>query len=304
MGFFDLWYKRFFRDRDVMKAFLQFFVKEKWVSELELDTLELTNKSFVNDDSKERHDDIIWKVKMKESDTFIYVYLMLEFQSHNEHFMAARMINYVSSFYLDLIHSQQFKKGEMLPPVLPVVIYRGAQKWSAPLNIKELVAAPSGELARYIPSMDYFILDENRVLKNELNRMNNIMAGLIKLEKSRTPLEGIEGFKEIMDLLMKKQNKERLVDFFYDYFILSQKRAKLITEDEVDNLHKLTRTEAIAMFAENMEEYRINLEEAARNQGIEKGIMETALKLKQEGLPVETIEKCTGLSAEQIENLK
>jgi predicted transposase/invertase (TIGR01784 family) len=189
--------------------------------------------------------------------------------------------------------------------------------------MKELVAAPAGELAKYIPSMNYFILDENRVLNEELENQHNIMAGLIKFEQSRGPNEGFRNFKELLALLITRGDKDKLIDFFYEYFISSQKRVKLISDDEFNRLEKLSMEEAIKMWPESLEEYKNNLEETARNQGvqqgieqgkdiwlekgiekgIEKGVLETALKLKQEGLSVEIITKCTGLSKEQINNL-
>ncbi len=43
-------------------------------------TMELVNKSFITKDDKEFHDDLIWKVKLKNRNRHIYIYSTLEFQ--------------------------------------------------------------------------------------------------------------------------------------------------------------------------------------------------------------------------------
>jgi hypothetical protein len=39
------------------------------------------------------------------------------------------------SFYLDLIN--QKGKSKKLPPVFPIVLYNGKDKWTAPVEIKD-----------------------------------------------------------------------------------------------------------------------------------------------------------------------
>jgi len=43
--------------------------------------------------------------------------------------------------------------------------------------------------------------------------------------------------------------------------------------------------------------------EKGRAEGIEKGKLETAKMMKTEGIPVDTICKCTGLTAKQVKEL-
>ncbi len=75
---------------------------------------------YVSDDLRGREDDIIWRVRWGED--WLYVYLLLEFQSSVDWFMAVRIMTYVGLLYQDLIKSGQVKTGGLLPPVLPVVL--------------------------------------------------------------------------------------------------------------------------------------------------------------------------------------
>ncbi|MEI8207974.1 MAG: Rpn family recombination-promoting nuclease/putative transposase [Methylococcales bacterium] len=50
-------------------------------------------------------DDIIWRIQYGQE--WIYVYLLLEFQSSVDHFMAVRISGYLALLYQDLIRSQK-----------------------------------------------------------------------------------------------------------------------------------------------------------------------------------------------------
>lgn len=67
------------------------------------------------------------------------MYLLLEFQSSDDYFMANRIMTYMGLLYQDIIHSQGLKKGDKLPPILPIVIYNGASDWSGPVDISALI---------------------------------------------------------------------------------------------------------------------------------------------------------------------
>ncbi|MCP4700289.1 MAG: Rpn family recombination-promoting nuclease/putative transposase, partial [Gammaproteobacteria bacterium] len=77
------------------------FVHESWVKELDFSTLETFKDSFVSDDFRSRHDDIIWRVR--RGDSWLYVYLLLEFQSTIDPFMAVRLMVYIGLLYQHLI---------------------------------------------------------------------------------------------------------------------------------------------------------------------------------------------------------
>jgi hypothetical protein len=62
----------------MVASLIRDFVPEEWVRELDFSTLEKQNGSYVTDDLRERHDDIIWRIRYRDS--WFYIYLLLEFQ--------------------------------------------------------------------------------------------------------------------------------------------------------------------------------------------------------------------------------
>ena len=60
-------------------------------------------------DLREREDNIFWRVRLRGE--WIYVYLLLEFQSQPDPFMALRMLVYVGLLYQELVKQKQLTRG-------------------------------------------------------------------------------------------------------------------------------------------------------------------------------------------------
>jgi predicted transposase YdaD len=93
-------YKNVFSHPKAVQDLLRGFVHEEWVQQLDYTTLEKVSGSYVSDDLRDREDDIIWRIRMRaqtpakrraqgedKTETageWLYVYLLLEFQSSND----------------------------------------------------------------------------------------------------------------------------------------------------------------------------------------------------------------------------
>jgi predicted transposase/invertase (TIGR01784 family) len=153
----DHGYKLLFSHREFLIDLLGAFVPEPWVGALDFSTLEKVSNSYVTDDLRSREDDIVWRVRF--GSRWLYVYILLEFQSSIDRYMAVRMLSYVGLLYQDLIRQGQITNDDALPPVLPVVLYNGRKRWDAAEDIAHLIAELPPELRRYQPQLQYLLLD-------------------------------------------------------------------------------------------------------------------------------------------------
>jgi predicted transposase YdaD len=178
-------YKLLFSHAAMVEDLLRGFVREDWVAELDFATLERAGNGYVSDDLRERIDDIVWRLRFRGE--WLYVYLLIEFQSSVDAFMAVRLLAYVGLLYQDLLRAGQLTAAGKLPPVLPVVLYNGRPRWDAAVDIAELIEAAPGGLERYRPSLRYLLIDEGRYAESDLAPLRNLAAALFRLENSRTP---------------------------------------------------------------------------------------------------------------------
>jgi putative YhgA-like transposase len=177
----DQGYKLLFSHASVVADVLRGFVKEDWVKDIEFDTLERVEGSFVSDDLRSRETDMIWKVKWRGQE--LYIFILLEFQSKVDRFMAVRNMTYVGLLYQRLIQQKAFTPSGKLPPVFILVLYNGRRRWNGALDIADLIEPVPGGLEAYRPHLRYALLDEAQV--PELESERNVAAALFRLEKSR-----------------------------------------------------------------------------------------------------------------------
>ena len=106
----DISYKHIFSHAEIVEDLLRGFVHEDWVGQIDYGTLEKGGGSYVTDDLREREDDIIWRVRLK--DEWLYIYLLIEFQSRSDPWMALRVLVYTGLLYQDLVPAKRAKTGE------------------------------------------------------------------------------------------------------------------------------------------------------------------------------------------------
>ena len=178
----DAAYKGLFSHRRMVEDLLRGFAAPEWIDAFDFSTLEKLPAEYVSDDLRQRHGDVVWRVRFHK-ETWLYLLVMLEFQSTVDPYMAVRTLVYTGLLYQDLIRRDALGPDGRLPPVLPVVLYNGRPRWTAPVEVGDLIA-PAGEaLARFQPSQRCFLLDEGRWGEDDLPR-RNLVSALVALENS------------------------------------------------------------------------------------------------------------------------
>ncbi len=180
----DYSYKLLFSEPDLIIDLLEGFVDQDWVKHLDFKTLEKVSGSFISDDLRSREDDVIWRVRYREE--WVYVYLLIEFQSTVDPFMAVRLMTYIGLLYQDLIKTKQLSENRQLPPVFPVVLYNGEKRWYAATELKDLIISIPGGLEQYLPSLKYLILDEGAYNNKQLEPLKNLVAAIFRLENAKS----------------------------------------------------------------------------------------------------------------------
>lgn len=97
----DASYKLLFSSPELVRDLVLGFIPDEWLHSLDYRTLEKMPGSYVTDDLRHRADDVVWRVKVGPD--WVYLYILIEFQSTVDAWMAVRMMSYVGLLYQDLI---------------------------------------------------------------------------------------------------------------------------------------------------------------------------------------------------------
>ena len=172
----------------MVEDLLRYFVREDFVDEIDFTSLKRRNESYVTDNFRKHESDIVWEVQAQGRNA--YLYLLIEFQSTVDQWMALRLLTYILLFYQDLISQE---KISTLPPVFPIVLYNGDARWRAPENLEDLIDVPFPSLARYVSRFRYYKIDEHDFTEESLVELQSLVKVPVPYREQRDRETGRRG---------------------------------------------------------------------------------------------------------------
>lgn len=238
----DAQYKELFSNPTLISELLRSFVDEDFVKHLDFSSLKKLNTHFVTGKFLKREADLIYQINFKGNP--VYIYLLLEFQSSVDTFMSLRLLEYIVQFYKDLL---KVEKHDLLPPVFPVVLYSGDNKWTAPVQFQKLII-PTSVPKKYLPDFRYYKIAVNEIPTDRLYRIKNAVSAIFYVENSN-PEELAKNIQKLVELI-KAENFEvlRVFSEWFEQFHDSSETARTTTK-----IRRLT--EVSSMYATALENY-------------------------------------------------
>ncbi len=250
----------------LVESLVRDFVPGKWVRQLDFTSLEKVASSFATDDLRSRHDDLVWRVRHRTGGHWIYIYLLLEFQRQDEHFMAVRVMTYEGLLYQDLIRKLGLGVGDMLPLVFPIVLYNGHRRWKSPTNVAALVPQVPAGLEAFRPQVEYMLLDEGAFPVAHLDALPGPAARLFRLEHAG-PEELLAEVKRLRRSLAGPKHQELRRAFVISILAILQRRLKGTRLPKTEELGEIE-----TMIAEEAPTWTEMWERQGLEKGLEKGL--------------------------------
>ena len=155
----DRGYKLLFSHPRMVEDLLRGFVRGDWVSRLDFTSLEPVSGDYVGDDLSERRSDLVWRLRWADGRRRGWLYLLLEFQSTPQPFMALRLVVYAGMLLQNLIRTGRLRASRGLPAVLAIVLYNGRRRWRAVRKMADLFAPVARGLRRHLLGLEYVLVD-------------------------------------------------------------------------------------------------------------------------------------------------
>ncbi|MCU0755980.1 MAG: Rpn family recombination-promoting nuclease/putative transposase [Xanthomonadales bacterium] len=208
----DASYKKLFSHAELVADLLRTCIRESWIHDLDFASLERVSGSHVDRKLQQRHSDVIWRLRWAHTGQWVYVYLLLEFQSKPDRWMAIRMLNYVALFYDHLLQTKALKANEALPLVLPIVLYNGEPRWRKPLSLKALRGDLSAEVERHQPELVSVLIDQGRFLADQPqsdSHPTNLTTLLFRLDQAED-LSALAEAAQAVSAWLKRPEQQHL----------------------------------------------------------------------------------------------
>ncbi len=296
----DSSYKFLFSNPELVRDLIIGFVPDEWLHSLDYSTLEKVPGSYISEDFRNRADDIVWRVKV--GGEWIYLYLLIEFQSSVDKYMSLRMMVYQGLLYQDLIKRAEVLDDGRLPPILPIVLYNGSQRWTAPIDVGDLIPPVPGLVEQFKPKHKYLLINENAYSDSELASVKNLVAAVFRIEHPATP----EAIGELLNLLSEwlsdRPDLRRMFALWIRATLMRKVKYRIVLP-QIDDLEELN-----VMLADRLEEwangYMLKGKLEGKLEGKQQGeslALQKLLVKRFGGVPASVAEKIESASMDQIE---
>lgn len=148
---------------------------------LDLDRMERCPGSFVDEELRWRHTDLLFTAPLGGQDAFVYV--LVEHQSSTHPMMAFRMLRYLVRIWDRYLKDNP--GSTKLPAVIPIVVHHNKRQWNAPTDLYDLFDLDDGTAqaaVEYLPRFRFLLDDLNRLDEQMLRARPLTPPALISLE--------------------------------------------------------------------------------------------------------------------------
>ncbi len=180
---------------------------------LDFASLERMPASFVTEHLGRRHADMLWKIQTVNEE-WLYLLVLIEFQSTIDRRMALRMMNYAGGIWMGLGENDLGRDGEY-PFVLPVVVYNGEQPWNAATDVRDLLATVPEQLLGTQPRHPYLLI-ELQTLDPSTVPYRSVLSMIARFEQARSP-EQLEHLVGTLADWVERADAEELLDNFREW---------------------------------------------------------------------------------------
>ncbi len=295
----DHYFKEIFTHKENVVDFVQYYLPPEVVNLLDVTTLEISKDSFVDSSLQELFSDLLYQVSLRNG-LSAYIYLLFDHKSYVDDLVGLQLLGYMVRIWELWLKQQERKRKELrkelrqqgesarleklfLPPIMPLVLYHGVDKWNVSTDFIGLFELPE-ELRRYTPQYQYWLCDLSSYSDGEIKGAVMLQVGLLALKYIRRRELG-ERLPEILKLVKEigdKQTGLACLETLLRYLLSGAEYLK--KEDLEQTVQAVIKPgEGIAMGTIAQELIAQGRKEG-RKEGLQKGLQKGFQEGRQEGM--------------------
>jgi len=174
----DAFFKQLFARPGVARDFLENYLPGRLTAALDLDSIELVEGSFIDEELQEHLSDMIFRVRLKRGGQ-AFIYILFEHKSEADRWAAWQTLRYIMRMW----EKEKAAGVEKFTPVLPIVFYHGRARWKFGAEFGELIEfAGFDELREYAPGYRVHVVDLSQHADAQIVGSGLLRFGLMLLK--------------------------------------------------------------------------------------------------------------------------
>jgi len=281
----DKFFKATFSRKDVVATLIESRFPEPLRKRLDVNSLELTNGSFIDNELSEHFADLVYDCTYSAQQV-VKIALLIEHKSYQEDYPHLQLLRYLLNIW-----QEDRKQNRKLTPVIPIVIYHGQGRWKyAPLQ--SYFEGIDSTLEEYIPEFRYLLHDLSAWSDKDILAFKNqflaLATFLLKHSRAEQFLERFQADVSPIVSLLAAANERNFIESVFVYIFRMESS---LTKDEILAIFRQIspQTEEIVMSAYDQTLESINL-----------GVIKRAF---QKGFKVDVIAEIVNLPIQKVEEV-
>src|SRR5690625_3133573 len=128
----DKLFKETFSDVTVAQDFLHYYLPPALLKVIDITSLKMSNESFIEEGLEESRSDLLYETIINGEKS--YVYFLFAHKSYPTKDIALQLLGYMVEIWKREVDK---KKADVLPPVVPLVIYHAESHWKNPRLLRD-----------------------------------------------------------------------------------------------------------------------------------------------------------------------
>ena len=265
---------------------------------LDLSTLEASSASFVDEQLRQAHSDLLFRTCLADGSEAA-IYLLFEHKSAADRLTVFQVLRYIVK-----INEQRLRDQRELCCVIPIVVYHGASPWNAPGSLRQLIPVPA-PLEPFIPDFSMQIMDLGQIADTEFLG-DAIFCAKILVFKYILRAEIVDRLRVILERLVTPGQSpcSESMNLILNYLVSGTDRVSAeVLQQELTRVFSSSRETVMPTLAEQWVQQG---REEGREEGIQRGVLMGSILVLQQslGLPPSSRDQLQHQELEQLVNLE
>jgi predicted transposase/invertase (TIGR01784 family) len=190
----DKFFKGALGMKKVARSFTEAFVDKDLLAELNLNSFEIDNSTYITDELSEYFADMVWRCYFKKDGRYIKIAFLYEHKSYIPAYPHFQLLDYLRGAW-----RTQILQEEAPVLMIPIILYHGEAKW-VNVPFQDYFGDVHSKFLRFLPCFDYILVDLQKYSDETIQAFNSIF-----LQKT------LLSFKHYLDKEYFKTNNVELI---------------------------------------------------------------------------------------------
>lgn len=263
----DHFFRATFSKKLVAQAYIEHFLPKAINSKIDLDSLELENGSYVDEQLTENITDLIYSCRLKDLKEKIEISFLWEHKSFIPKYPHIQLLRYLLNAW-----EQQYYDSKKLKITIPIIVYHGKGKWRYK-SFEEYFPIKDKHFSQFIPKFEYLLTDLSQLEDQRLNTIKmGFLGAALLLMKHNKDGDYIKNQTTDIFLYARKETPEHLFETFIRIAVVYISNASPIEYKDIQHIANNLPPKLDTMVKTAYEQFVEMGEKKGEKKGFKKGI--------------------------------